>query len=61
MILSPEEQSLIIGALDSLAASLSSHDHRWSEGERAIYEEAHRIMGSDPPPKFVPHESVEDE
>lgn len=36
---------IIIGALDSLGTALSEHGHEWTDGERAIYEEAMRIVG----------------
>jgi hypothetical protein len=35
-----ENRDLIIGALDSLGVALADHDHQWTEGERAVYEEA---------------------
>ena len=48
MILTDEDRDLIAGALDGLAVALSTHDHEWTEGERAIYEEALRVIGADP-------------
>jgi hypothetical protein len=35
---------IVIGALDSLGVALADHDHQWSEGEKAIYEESITIM-----------------
>jgi hypothetical protein len=35
-----EEIQLVIGALDTLGTALSDHGHVWTDGERAIYEEA---------------------
>lgn len=37
---------LIQGALDSLGVALTEHHHKWTDGERAIYEEATRLVGS---------------
>lgn len=39
-----EEGALILGALDSLGVALSEHGHLWTEGERAIYEQAVTIL-----------------
>lgn len=36
--------SLLLGALDSLGVALTEHHHQWTDGERAIYEEAVRIL-----------------
>jgi hypothetical protein len=38
--LSDEEITLVTGALDSLGVALADHGHQWTDGERAIYEEA---------------------
>ena len=43
VILSTEEVALIIGALDTLGA-LVRDEHHWSDGERAIYEEAIKLL-----------------
>lgn len=32
--------SLIIGALDTLGTALTNHGHVWTDGERTIYEQA---------------------
>lgn len=40
MNIEPEEVNIIVGALDSLAASLAGHGHEWTVGEREIYEQA---------------------
>jgi hypothetical protein len=37
---------LIQGALDSLGVTLAEHHHEWTDGERAIYEEATRLVGT---------------
>jgi len=37
---------LIQGALDSLGVALSDHYHRWSDGEREIYDRATSIISS---------------
>lgn len=39
-----EEIDLVVGALDSLGIIAADHKHQWSEGERAIYEEAIKIL-----------------
>lgn len=44
MLLTKEEVQLVLGALDSLGVALVEHDHQWSDGERAIYEEALNIL-----------------
>jgi len=41
---------LVIGALDSLGVALTSHNHEWTVGERAIYEEAIKALNP-PTPK----------
>jgi hypothetical protein len=38
--LTEEERNLVIGALDSLGVALADHDHKWTQGERCIYEAA---------------------
>lgn len=39
-----EEITLVVGALDSLGVILAEKGHEWTEGERAIYEEAIKIL-----------------
>ena len=39
-----EQLPLVLGALDSCAVALADHGHKWSEGERAIYEQAVEIL-----------------
>lgn len=41
-----EEVALIQGALDSMGCALADHGHEWSDGERAIYEEATGLLSS---------------
>ena len=41
-----EEVALIQGALDSMGCALADHEHEWSDGERAIYEEATGLLSS---------------
>lgn len=41
---SPENVALIKGCLDSLGVALSEHSHKWTEGERAIYEQAMELL-----------------
>jgi hypothetical protein len=41
--LSPEDVSLIVGALDTLGLALGN-EHIWTEGERAIYETAISLL-----------------
>jgi len=38
-------RQMVIGALDTLACALTEGGHIWTEGERAIYEQATGIMG----------------
>ncbi len=40
-----ENRKLVLGALDSLAVALADHEHEWTVGERAIYEEAIVLLG----------------
>lgn len=47
--LQKEEIDLVLGALDSLAMSLTNYGHAWSDGERAIYEEATLVLGVERP------------
>lgn len=44
LTLTRDEANLIIGALDSLGVALADHRHQWSDGERAIYEEAVALL-----------------
>lgn len=39
-----DEARLVLGALDTLALSLTDSIHEWTEGERAIYEQATAIV-----------------
>lgn len=39
-----DEARLVLGALDTLAVSLTDKTHEWTEGERAIYEQATAIV-----------------
>lgn len=49
--LTEDDRQIILGALDSLASALADHAHTWTDGERAIYEQACRLLGAtaDPP------------
>lgn len=49
MNLSSDEVMLVLGALDSLGVALADHEHQWSDGERAIYEEARKVLGAKDP------------
>lgn len=49
MNLTTHETQLVLGALDSLGVALADHDHQWSDGERAIYEEARKVLGAKDP------------
>lgn len=61
-----DEASKILGALDTLGAALSEHDHQWTDGERTIYEQSLDILQridlintlefgeSEPPKKPIP-------
>jgi len=39
-----EQLPLVLGALDTCAVALADHGHKWSEGERAVYEQAAEIL-----------------
>jgi len=43
-IITRDQSALIQGALDSLGAALTNYGHEWTDGERAIYEEATAIL-----------------
>jgi hypothetical protein len=53
MILREEDRQMIMGALDTFATALASHDHTWTEGERTIYEQACAAVGHQPIGDFV--------
>ena len=40
-----EERQAILGCIDTLGTVLADHKHQWTDGERAIYEEACRLLG----------------
>ena len=42
---------LIVGALDTLAVALTEHGHIWTDGERAIYEQAIAAAKMEPLPR----------
>lgn len=44
MLINDDNAHLIAGALDTLASKLADYGHTWTEGERAIYEEALVIL-----------------
>ena len=46
--MSAEQKQLILGALDSLAVALTNYGHVWTDGERAIYEQASQLLGAEP-------------
>ena len=39
-----DDRKLVLGALDSLAVALADHGHKWSDGERTIYDQAVAIV-----------------
>lgn len=41
-----ENRKLVLGALDTLGSALADHRHQWTDGERAIYEEAVKVLES---------------
>lgn len=55
MTISPEEQQVVIGALDTMAVLLAGYDHEWTEGERAIYEQAYAIISGTTPIEHETH------
>lgn len=46
--LNDDEQAMVLGALDSLGVALADKGHTWSTGERAIYEEAVKVLDGTP-------------
>lgn len=44
-----QERQIIVGALDTLGTSLAEHGHHWTEGERALYEDACKLLGARSP------------
>jgi len=44
-----EQLPLVLGALDTCAVALADHGHEWTEGERAIYEQAVEILTRESP------------
>ena len=38
--MNPDDIRMCLGALDTLGVALSQHRHRWTAGERAIFEDA---------------------
>ena len=44
MNITKEQASLIQGALDSMGVALTNYGHKWSDGERAIYEQATSVL-----------------
>lgn len=44
-MLTEETRSFLVGALDTLGTALATHNHTWTDGERAIYEEAQKLLG----------------
>lgn len=59
MTLNNNQRLLVIGALDSLGVALADHGHQWTDGERAVYEEALNVLGekSEEPPSAEAKES----
>lgn len=49
--ISEPERMMVVGALDTLGVALAEHKHRWTDGERAIYELACEALGIDRPPR----------
>lgn len=51
LIMNCDQVQAVLGALDTLGTLLADAGHEWSEGERAIYEQATAILGAkaDPP------------
>ena len=49
-VLSREQRQTVLGALDTLGTLLADDNHPWTEGERAIYEEATRLLGAQAEP-----------
>lgn len=47
-ILTEEQRALIVGALDTLGTKLADYGHKWTEGEKVIFEQAVKILGAEP-------------
>lgn len=45
-VLDEAQRNTVLGALDSLGAALAASGHEWTEGERAIYEQAVAALGA---------------
>lgn len=42
---------LVVGAIETMGVLLADYGHSWSEGERALYEEALRVLGVEDDPE----------
>lgn len=49
MIIEEQDVEMIIGALDSLGVALAGHDHKWTDGEREIYERSISLLRGERP------------
>lgn len=45
-VLDEAQRNAVLGALDSLGAALAASGHEWTDGERAIYEQAVAALGA---------------
>lgn len=41
-----DKVQVVIKALDALALALTDHNHKWTNGERRLYERATKILTS---------------
>jgi len=49
MDLNEEDTQMIIGALDTLGVALADHGHKWTDGEREIYERSLSLLRGERP------------
>lgn len=42
---------IVVGALEQMNMLLAAYDHEWSNDDRAIFEEAMKILGKEAPPQ----------
>lgn len=47
-ILTEEQRQTLVGALDTLGTKLADYGHKWTEGEKVIFEQAVKILGAEP-------------
>jgi len=48
LVINDQKRLAILGALDDMAVKLARYNHTWTEGERALYEDALKYLGVKP-------------